>query len=124
MLSENMTHLLIIKPEKKTYTNVKGQLSMPKAELPILSHSAERSLKINLSFYVLKNKFENLLDYGHFVPIMLNVVLNISLIVVQNLLDYGNSFVECNSKHLAFLRNLPDCKMQTWSALLQKECHV
>ena len=32
---------------------------------------------------VLMNKFENLLDYGNFVPITLNV--NISLFVVRNL---------------------------------------
>ncbi len=42
------------------------------------------------------NKFENLPDDGHFVPLMLNVVLSISLIGVQN---------------------LPDCKMQMLAAL-------
>ena len=39
-------------------------------------------MKINQSFHVLMNKFENPPDYGNFVPIMLNVMTKISLIVV------------------------------------------
>ena len=54
-------------------------------------------MKINQSFHVLMNKFENPPDYGNFVPIMLNVMTKISLIVVPN---------------------LPDCKMQMLAALL------
>ena len=65
-------------------------------ELQTLQVIAEISLIINHSFHVLMNKFENLPVYGNFVPIMLNVILNISLIVVQN---------------------LPDCKMQMLAAL-------
>ncbi len=42
------------------------------------------------------NKFENLPDNGNFSHVMLNVILNISLIVVQK---------------------LPDCKMQMLAAL-------
>ncbi len=49
------------------------------AELPTLPDSAESSQKIY--------QFENLHDYGNFVLVTLNVILNISLIVVQNLSD-------------------------------------
>ncbi len=52
-------------------------------ELPFLSDSAESALKINQSFYVLMNKFENLPGYWNLFPIMLNVILNISQIVVH-----------------------------------------
>ncbi len=45
--------------------------------------STESSLKINQSFHALTNKFENHPDYGNFFPIMLNVIINISLFVVQ-----------------------------------------
>ena len=45
----------------------------------------ESSLKINHSFHVLMNKFHNLSNYGNFVPIfMLNLILNTSLVVVQD----------------------------------------
>ena len=37
------------------------------------------------SFHVVMNKFENLPEYGKFFPFMLNVILNISLVVGQNL---------------------------------------
>ena len=46
---------------------------------------AESSLKINQSFHVLTNQFENLPDYGNFVPTMLSVILNISCVLGQNL---------------------------------------
>ena len=49
--------------------------------------SAENSLKIKQSFLVTLNKLENLPDQGTFVAIVLNVVLYISLIVVQYLPD-------------------------------------
>ncbi len=52
-------------------------------------------MKINQSFHILINKFENLPDYGNLIPFMLNVVLNVSLLVVHN---------------------LPDCKMQMLAA--------
>ena len=54
------------------------------SELPTLPDSAESSLKINQSFHVLMNKFENIPDYGNFVPIMLNVVLNNSPIILKH----------------------------------------
>ncbi len=38
-------------------------------ELPTLPDSAESSLKINQSFLVQKNKFENLPDYGNLFPV-------------------------------------------------------
>ncbi len=60
-------------------------------ELPTLPDSAESSLNTNQSFHVLINEFENLPIYEKLFPIMLSVILNVSLIVVQN---------------------LPDCKMQ------------
>ena len=49
------------------------------------------------------NKFENLPDYGNLFPIMLNVILNISVIVG---------------------RNLPDSKKQMLAALMWLEIHV
>ncbi len=61
-----------------------GRLSL--AELPTLPDSAEKnSMKIHQSFHVLMNKLDNLPGYGNFVSIILNVILSISLIVVQNL---------------------------------------
>ncbi len=56
-------------------------------------------MKINQSVHVLMNKFDNLPDYGNIVPVVLNVILYVSLIVVQNLLE---------------------CKMQVLAALI---CH-
>ena len=61
-------------------------------ELPTLPDSAESSEKINQSFRFLMNKFISLPTYGNLLPIMLNAILNISPIVVQNLLEYGNLF--------------------------------
>ncbi len=66
-------------------------------ELPTLPDSAKSSQKINQSFHVLMNRFENLPDYRSYVPIRLNVILNTSLIFVQV---------------------LPDCKMQMLAALI------
>ena len=51
-------------------------------EMQTLPDSAECTMKINQSFYVLMNKFEK-----KNLPIILNVVLNVSLIVAQNLPD-------------------------------------
>ncbi len=46
-------------------------------ELPTLPDSAQSSLKLNQSFHVLMNKFENLPDYGNFSSILLTVFLNV-----------------------------------------------
>ena len=54
-----------------------------KAELPTVLDSAESSLKINQPFNALKNKFEDLPDYGNFVHVMLNAIPNISLVVLS-----------------------------------------
>ena len=43
------------------------------ADLPILPHSAESSLKISKSFHALMNQFKNLLDYGNLFPITFNL---------------------------------------------------
>ncbi len=50
------------------------------AELTTLPDSAEYDLKVNQSFHVLTNEFENHPGYRNVSPIMLNVILDISLI--------------------------------------------
>ena len=52
-------------------------------EFPTFPGSAENSVKIIKSFHGLIDKFDNLPDYGN----LLNVILNISLIAVQDLSD-------------------------------------
>ena len=74
-------------------------------ELPILPNSAGSSLKTNKFFHVPMNKF-HLPDFGNFILLVLNVVLNISLIVK----DTGNCqtpvFSLDVSQHMHTITNL------------------